>query len=286
VLIHRLATAVVGIPIALAVIYLGGWWLTGLTALLAVGGLRELYRLLGARRQDAYRCLGYPLAGVLMLTVGLSAWRQTEAVLPALEGVLLVAAMAAGGAWLVAAAPPAPRAGSRMFTTLAAHVYVPQLLSYVVRLRALGAPSVIELRAVGWDVPAGACWLVVVMASVWGMDTAAYAVGRAIGRRKLAPAISPGKTVEGAVGGLIAAGAVAAGLGCVCGLPVHVGLLLGLAIGVVGQAGDLFESLLKRRAGVKDSGAMLPGHGGILDRFDSLLFVAPVAYFGLRAVLG
>jgi phosphatidate cytidylyltransferase len=285
VLIHRLVTAFVGIPIALAVIYLGGWWLTGLIALLAVGGLRELYRLLGARNGGAYGWLGYPLAGFLMIAVGLAAWRQAEAVLPALEGLLLAAAMAVGGAWLVRAAPPPPSAAGRMFTTLAAHVYVPQLLSYVVRLRTLGAPGLIELRGVDWDLPAGVCWLVVVVASVWAMDTAAYAVGRMIGRRKLAPAISPGKTVEGALGGLVAAGAVAAWLGYICGLPVPLGLLLGLAIGVVGQAGDLFESLLKRCAGVKDSGAILPGHGGILDRLDSLLFAAPVAYFGLRVVL-
>jgi phosphatidate cytidylyltransferase len=202
VLTHRALTAVVGIPLALVVIYLGGWWLTGLIALVALGGLRESYRLLAARERAVYRWLGYPLALLLMAAVGLSTWQQVAPMLPALEGALLVAAVAIAGAWLVRLAPPPASGAERVFTTLAAHVYVPQLLSYVVRLRALGAPAVVELRAVDWQVPAGVCWLVLVMAAVWGMDTTAYAVGKTLGRRKLCPVISPGKTVEGAVGAL------------------------------------------------------------------------------------
>jgi phosphatidate cytidylyltransferase len=124
------------------------------------------------------------------------------------------------------------------------------------------------------------------MVSVWGMDTAAYAVGRAIGRRKLCPGVSPGKTVEGALAALVAPAVLISAAGYRLGLPLHHGIILGGGIGVVGQAGDLFESMLKRRAGAKDSGTLLPGHGGILDRFDSLLFAAPLAYFYLSLSLG
>ena len=115
-------------------------------------------------------------------------------------------------------------------------------------------------------------------------DTGAYYTGRAIGRHKLAPRISPGKTIEGSVGGFVAA--IVAGLLCKLiffhELPIAHALLLGAAMGALGQIGDLAESMLKRSANVKDSGKLLPGHGGILDRIDSILFCAPLLYFYSR----
>jgi phosphatidate cytidylyltransferase len=119
------------------------------------------------------------------------------------------------------------------------------------------------------------------LAIVMLSDTFAFFVGHAIGRHRLAPTISPGKTVEGALGGL--AGGIFGALGArEFGLP-HVPLghaiLLGVLVAALGIAGDLFESLLKRWAGVKDSGGLFPGHGGMLDRMDSLLFAAPVLYY-------
>lgn len=110
---------------------------------------------------------------------------------------------------------------------------------------------------------------------LWAGDIAAIFAGRAFGRRPLAPAISPKKTVEGALANLLAATAAGAGLALACGWPLLVGSLAGLLCGTLGQAGDLFESGLKRRAGVKDSGTLLPGHGGVLDRVDSILMSAP-----------
>ena len=118
-------------------------------------------------------------------------------------------------------------------------------------------------------------------------DTGAYYVGRAIGRRKLAARISPGKTVEGLIGGLV----FAAAAGPLCRLaffnelPLLDSIVLGALIGVVGPVGDLAESLLKRGSGVKDSSALLPGHGGVLDRVDSILFCAPLIYFYARFFL-
>ena len=125
------------------------------------------------------------------------------------------------------------------------------------------------------------------MLTVIVSDTAQYYTGRAFGRRPLAPAISPKKTIEGAVGGFVF-GAAAAGRrsgtgGCrPCPLPLRVAL--GAAVVALGIAGDLFESMLKRSAGVKDSSALIPGHGGILDRIDALLFAAPVYYVVLKYV--
>lgn len=115
-------------------------------------------------------------------------------------------------------------------------------------------------------------------------DTAQYYTGRALGRRPLAPAISPKKTIEGAVGGLVcgAAALAAAGAWWLPEAPPALRIALGLAVAALGIAGDLFESMLKRAAGVKDSAALIPGHGGLLDRLDALLFAAPVYYLVLK----
>jgi phosphatidate cytidylyltransferase len=115
-------------------------------------------------------------------------------------------------------------------------------------------------------------------------DTAAYYTGRAIGRHKLAPRVSPGKTIEGTIGGFAAA--VVTGYLCKLGffpeIPAVHALALGATLGMIGQIGDLAESLLKRGSNVKDSGTLLPGHGGVLDRVDSILFCAPVLFYYSR----
>ncbi|MBE0596525.1 MAG: phosphatidate cytidylyltransferase [Desulfuromonadales bacterium] len=144
--------------------------------------------------------------------------------------------------------------------------YLPLLLSYLPLLR---------------ELPAGREWIFTVLLLVMAGDTAAYFIGVRFGRRKLYPAISPNKSVEGAMGGLLGSlgGAVLAKIAFFPALRLFDCLLLGLAAGVVAQLGDLFESMLKRSFGVKDSGRLIPGHGGILDRLDSLLFAFPLVYF-------
>jgi len=126
--------------------------------------------------------------------------------------------------------------------------------------------------------------LLMFFAMVIFADTGAYYTGRLIGRHKLAPRVSPGKTIEGAVGGLIAAIAVGplSRLLFFHEIPIVHALVLGALIGVIGPIGDLAESMLKRGAGVKDSGTLLPGHGGVLDRVDSILFCAPLLYYYSR----
>jgi len=145
----------------------------------------------------------------------------------------------------------------------------------------LGLPigSMIAIRTA-----AGREALFLLMVTVMVSDTAQYYTGRALGRRLLAPAISPKKTVEGAMGGFVFGGIVlaAAGTWWLPRFPVGFRALLGVAIVALGIAGDLFESMLKRSAGVKDSSALIPGHGGVLDRIDALLFAAPVYYVVLK----
>ena len=127
----------------------------------------------------------------------------------------------------------------------------------------------------------GIVWIFFLLTLVFAGDTGAFYVGRVFGQHKLCPAISPGKTIEGAIGGLAATlGAGLIFMNCFLkSLPLGPSILFFLSIGVVGQVGDLFESELKRYADMKNSGSILPGHGGILDRIDALLFAAPVAYF-------
>jgi phosphatidate cytidylyltransferase len=132
--------------------------------------------------------------------------------------------------------------------------------------------------------PRGEHWVLLGILAVAAGDTMAYFTGRAIGRRKLAPSVSPNKTVEGAVGGLL--GSIACSVlyahGFLPGVPAGYAAAAGAGIGVFGQAGDLFESLVKRAAGVKDSGTILPGHGGLLDRVDGILAAGPVLYLFAR----
>lgn len=131
--------------------------------------------------------------------------------------------------------------------------------------------------ALSESTPRGLAWTLVVVLAIWVGDSTAYLGGRSFGRRKLAPALSPGKTVEGGIAGLLAAMLVVAAAFPLVGLGNSwLGLATGAALGLAGQVGDLAESFLKRQAGVKDTGDLIPGHGGVLDRIDALLFAFPV----------
>ena len=144
-------------------------------------------------------------------------------------------------------------------------IYIPLLLSFLILIR---------------NEPHGMIWIFLILAVIFAGDTSAYYCGSYLGRHKLCPAVSPGKTIEGSIGGLTAnllVGSVVK-LFFLPELPWAQSLFLFLVMGIAGQAGDLFESMLKRSSKVKDSGGLLPGHGGFLDRIDALLFAAPVAY--------
>ena len=179
-----------------------------------------------------------------------------------------LALVVAGGMLTLALGPPSPAAFTRAATMIFAPLYVGLPLGALVWIHAHHGAG-------------PTTWLIAVIAV---SDSAQYYSGRAFGRRKLAPAVSPAKTVEGAVGGLIVVAIAGALLGMMLLPGIHPLVAAGLAelLALFGIAGDLFESLLKRSAGVKDSSHLIPGHGGLLDRIDSYLFAAPVFYLFLR----
>jgi len=162
--------------------------------------------------------------------------------------------------------PEIPEVPQRLGWLCLGLLYLPFLLGHLVLLRPLED---------------GRSWIFLVLLVVMACDTFAYFVGSQFGKRKLYPAVSPNKSIEGGVGGL-AGSVLAVLLASITFLPqigIIDGVFVGLLLGVAGQLGDLFESLLKRACGVKDSGTIIPGHGGMLDRLDSLLFAFPVVYF-------
>jgi phosphatidate cytidylyltransferase len=260
-LLRRLATAAIALPLVLATLFLGPpAAFVSLVVVVLLLALFEIFALLRARDLEPMVVPGLLVGGAIFSSVALPAWSGAP-LWPVATCVLLVAT-------LRRAAMPA-RAIPSAAATLLGVTYLGALGGALAGLRVLE-----PLQDGAWRV-------MMLLAVIMGSDTMAFLVGHAVGRHRLAPALSPGKTVEGALGGLLGGvlGALAVrhlGLGALS-LPAVV--LLGLLVAGAGMLGDLFESLLKRWAGVKDSGAVFPGHGGALDRLDSLLFGAPVLYY-------
>jgi phosphatidate cytidylyltransferase len=186
-----------------------------------------------------------------------------------------------------AARPPDPDAersesAVNAAVTLLGVVYVGWLFSYMVFLHGIPGKILVPLPFVTLPETPRGSWMVLYMIAVsWGSDMGAYFVGRRWGRVPLAPRISPAKTREGAFGGLLGGVVMSLLWGTWVAVPLVHCLVLGAVLGVLAQVGDLCESAIKRDFGVKDFGALLPGHGGLLDRFDSVLLTAPVAYYYL-----
>jgi phosphatidate cytidylyltransferase len=285
-LAQRFGAAAVGVPIAFAVLYAGGWILAVALALIAAVGANEFFRMAAKTGARPLALPGVIGAALLVLVGGL------EPTLAATAPRLWIVTIAL---LLVTAAAAITRRGvtghpfASVAATLTGAVFAGGTLIHGLLLRHLLTSGVVPGGEGNWS---GLALVGFAIGLTWLNDSGAYFVGSAIGRHKLIPAVSPGKTVEGAVAGLLCA--VVAGalysafvLGDLIGLPLGLweGALGGALIAFVAQTGDLAESLFKREAGVKDSGRVIPGHGGILDRFDALLFALPVAYWYLAALL-
>ena len=269
-LLLRIAVAVPAIAVSLVVLWLGGWVLATALALLGVLGTREVYDL--ARREgiEPFERLGLVAAAAVPFATfwvkGYADWEPVLYVAALWLLAVLVAAMARG---------PARRPLTAVSVTVFGSLYASALLAFTIAIRH-GPHSDAH--------PRGAVALVVLpLVVTWVCDTCAMAAGALIGGPKLAPVLSPRKTWAGAVGGLVGGLIAALVYGplvldrVALGLGVWQLATVGLVVVVAAQVGDVAESLFKREAGVKDSSSLIPGHGGVLDRLDSLYFVMPAS---------
>lgn len=260
---HRVLTALIGIPLFIGPMYVGGIWFTLLISFVVVLAQYELYRMQSR--------LSWSPSVLLSLLLGaLIVFRDERALAPEWLPVVLLL--------VLLDSLRKSQSGHRMGSAGGAVfgiVYPALFLSFLPNIRNGLDAALGESYAFG---------LTLLMVSlIWICDSAAYYVGRAVGKTPLTPVISPKKTIEGAAGGVAGAilGAAAARFFIFPFLTWIDVLAFGLIAGVVGQLGDLVESAMKRSADVKDSGSLLPGHGGFLDRFDSLILATPVYYLYL-----
>jgi phosphatidate cytidylyltransferase len=255
----RLITAIIGIPVLVLAVWFDTPlpWFVILAAIWGILAAYEFYRITGVSRSAALTCFG-------MLWVLLFLLR------PQFPGEIELPLLLTSGAGLSLIMLVFLKNKEGIFNnwawTMGGILYAGWLLSYLPALR----------------IDAGREWLLLALLATFGSDTAAYFTGKAIGRHRLAPAISPGKTWEGAIAGVL--GAVIVSLLFTLDTPVQLSVgygqavILGVVVSIAGQLGDLVESLLKRNCGVKDSGKWMPGHGGLLDRMDSVVFAGVAVY--------
>jgi len=267
----RVLASAVFIPCFIIITMRGGYHFLALIDIVIFIGLWEFYAMMTAKGLRPYRTIGI-VSGLalswyvffrngvyanLFLTVGLLAIMTLE--LTRRDGKDAIYHVA---------------------TTMFGVLYVGYLASHLVLLRELPI-------AAGLDYAVGGSFVFLAFLVTWAGDTGAYIVGSAIGKRPLLPRVSAKKTVEGAAGGMVfaIAGAVVARYTFAGYLDLTQAMILGVAAGSISQIGDLFESLIKRDADVKDTSGLIPGHGGVLDRFDGLLFTAPLLYYYLKFVV-
>jgi len=263
---HRVITAAIGVPLVILAIWFGDPWFSLLIAAAALAGTYEFCRIANFDKREPLLYLGLLWTLALVLSPH---YRNPDLLPIAITGTMLVSLIC------LLLRRSKEKAFHDWAWTIVGALYVGWMLSYWLNLRGLED---------------GRNWVYLAMLTTFANDTGAYFIGRARGKHKLAPAISPAKTWEGAVGGLVSAVLAAVVIAMVLKLvSVELGvpfafrywqiIILGFLVGLFAQLGDLVESLLKRSMGVKESGNLLPGHGGVLDRFDSLIFVGAVVYY-------
>jgi phosphatidate cytidylyltransferase len=267
----RVITALCGIPIVIAAVWFNTpiTWVTILTILISMLGLREFYRITGVSNIIPLAILGQAFTLLLIISPHISYNLSLSPVWLILTGAVVLSLI------LLVFLPKKEELFIHWAGTMAGILYIGWILSFLVALR-------LEPGTAAFP-ESGRNFLFLALFGTFGSDTAAYFIGSAFGKHKLAPQISPGKTWEGTAAGLVIG--VIIGLLFTLDTPLKLPLnywqaiLVGFLISAFGQAGDLVESLLKRNYGVKDSGSLMPGHGGILDRIDSIMFAGVVVYF-------
>lgn len=260
----RIISGIIGIGLAILLVGLGGIPFLATIVLLMIIGLMEFYQLVKKKGVKPFQGIGM-ITGLIII---LLAYFNNSVLFPidiGLFGLVLtfflifVLQIIQVGVTDVLV---------NVSVTFVGVFYVAGLMSHFILLRHMSHPILPGEYAI---------WLGLIC--TWSADTCAYFVGNSLGRRPLASSISPNKTVEGFLGGVLGSGLAGVIFAVVISMNYFKVLIIALLIGLVGQLGDLFQSALKRDVGVKDSGNVIPGHGGILDRFDSALFTLPLTYY-------
>ncbi len=257
-------------------VWLGVPWLTVLVLAAGVAAIWEFYRMTPANVGPLPAVLGAAWVVALLSGAQASSGRDNFLII---SGGVIAAGSFASLLWFIAFYHGASfRAG--FCYLMGGPLYVGFLLAHALTLREIAGLETDSAAELGRN------WLLFAILVTFATDTGAYLVGRAVGSRPLAPSISPGKTWEGSLGGFVSAVAAALVLGVVfdLGITAWQQAVIGGVVGVVSQWGDLVESKLKRIADVKDAGSIIPGHGGLLDRLDSMLFALPAVYYLLSTV--
>ena len=270
--LQRILTVVPLLPILIGLLW---WSVTSVAILVLIASficLSEIFGSMAERKLRPYLPFWYIFAGAL---VG-SAWRDSGNI------ATFAQVIAIGTIISLCIAVLRPEEELPLYSwafSLAAMLYVPFLLSHLVLLRTVETP--LNPTALITGVSSGFA-----LATTWLGDTCAYFTGRSFGKTPLAPRLSPKKTWEGSIGGFFGAIITAIAVSALFGLPMSLPLTiaLGALAGVLGPIGDLAESHIKRQLGVKDAGSILPGHGGMLDRIDSILFMVPVMFYIITAL--
>ena len=265
--LKRWITGLVALPILIFLVYKGGFLFTTLISLAGLVALWEYYRIVfNAEARPISRIILYWGYGVSFVLIWSTFLEGPGLTLNVMGLNLLVVALISLFQFKT------DRSVLEVITRqLQGLIYIPVLLSFLILIR---------------EGSSGMIWIFLLLAVIFAGDTSAYYAGSYLGRHKLSPAVSPGKTIEGSIGGL-AGNLVVGAIGkyfFLSAMPWGLCLLFFIVVGVAGQVGDLFESELKRSSGIKDSGGILPGHGGVLDRIDALLFASPVAFVFIRFI--
>lgn len=259
----RLLAALVLIPIAIICVFLGGYYFLGLIVLVTVQALREFHYMMLPQGTRIQRKFMTPIAIAIPILVYLN----ELLILSWVIGLFIIIT------FVIELFRNRPNPATNIAMSIFALIYPVLFFASLIAIRERYSMDV------GAAYIEGGWYLMLVFAGIWMCDSAAYITGSLIGKHKLFPRVSPNKSVEGAVAGLIASiGICAVGSQFTASVSIEFGLLMGLVIGVAAQIGDLIESLIKRDFGVKDAGSLIPGHGGILDRADSVLFTAPIMW--------
>lgn len=272
---QRAISAAVLVPVLLLVLAIGGPVLAAAVALATATAAIEVFRLLRAAGYPPLTALGTALALAMVLDAAYPGVLEGSGLVLGAVGVVLIA--------VASFTRPDPHDGVATWMATIFGAFYVSLLAFLLRL-GHAAPALPAAAPVAW-IGAERGWILLLVLAVWAYDTGAFLVGRNLGRRRLLAHLSPSKTVEGLVGGVASTTVVVGLVLWALGQPPLHALVLGPLTALAAQVGDFAESMIKRAAGASDSGTLIPGHGGILDRVDSFLFAAPMVTLYVLAVI-